>query len=119
MKNTQRFKDMLEKEMETILSELKTVGQRSDSNPSDWEAIETDALNIDKADDTEVAEGMEQFENNNAILNQLEKQLGDIKDALIKIEKGTYGICEVSGELIEIDRLEANPSARVCKLHMK
>ena len=33
-------------------------------------------------------------------------------DALEKIEAGKYGICEVSGEEIEADRLEAYPSAK-------
>jgi RNA polymerase-binding transcription factor DksA len=42
----------------------------------------------------------------------------DIKRALENIEQGTYGICEVGGEEIEEDRLEANPSARTCKAHL-
>ena len=41
-----------------------------------------------------------------------------VDEALEKIEKGTYGICETGGEKIEEDRLEANPSARTCKAHM-
>ena len=34
------------------------------------------------------------------------------------IAAGTYGTCEVSGEQIEEDRLEADPAARTCKAHM-
>ena len=32
---------------------------------------------------------------------------------------GTYGSCEISGEAIEVERLEANPAARTCKAHIE
>jgi len=38
----------------------------------------------------------------------------EIDDALRKIERGTYGICESCGELIPSARLEALPYARLC-----
>lgn len=39
-------------------------------------------------------------------------QLQDIEDALKKIEDGTYGLSEISGKPIPIERLEALPTAR-------
>ncbi|RKL67405.1 hypothetical protein CR203_08560 [Salipaludibacillus neizhouensis] len=39
-------------------------------------------------------------------------QLKDIKRSLDKFDNGTYGICETTGELIPVERLEANPTAR-------
>ena len=42
----------------------------------------------------------------------------EIDAALEKMEKGTYGICEVCNKPIEEDRLEANPAAKTCKEHM-
>ena len=117
IENIEHFKDMLEKEKESILKELQTVGRKNPVDPSDWEAVGPE-INRDRADETEVADNIEQYENNSAILEQLEKQLGNVKAALEKIAGGTYGLCEVSGEPIETDRLEANPSARTCKLHM-
>ncbi len=39
-------------------------------------------------------------------------RLHEINHALEKIEKGTYGICEMSGELISDERLMAMPTAR-------
>lgn len=39
-------------------------------------------------------------------------RLQEINLALDKIDKGTYGICEMSGELISDERLEAMPTAR-------
>ncbi|MGD9765956.1 MAG: TraR/DksA family transcriptional regulator [Candidatus Binatia bacterium] len=41
----------------------------------------------------------------------------DIEEALLRIELGEYGICEECGKPIELDRLEAAPTARFCKLH--
>ena len=44
--------------------------------------------------------------------NNERRELAEIDHALGKIESGTYGICEVSGELIGEMRLEAIPTAR-------
>ena len=40
--------------------------------------------------------------------------LHEIDDALVRIEEGTYGICEGTGEPIPKARLEAQPWARYC-----
>jgi DnaK suppressor protein len=37
-----------------------------------------------------------------------------IKEALQRLEQGTYGICEECGEEISEARLEARPVARLC-----
>ena len=34
--------------------------------------------------------------------------------ALERLDNGTYGTCEVCGELIAIERLEALPETRMC-----
>jgi len=48
----------------------------------------------------------------NAILaGRQEKFLRDLKNALIRIENKTYGICRVTGKLIGKDRLRAVPHA--------
>jgi RNA polymerase-binding transcription factor DksA len=47
-----------------------------------------------------------------AILEQLENDLAEIEAALHRLDEGTYGIDEVSGEPIERERLEAYPVAR-------
>jgi len=112
------FKDKLEKEQERLISELKTVGRINPDNPNDWEPVpgEKDDGTADKND---FADGIEEYEENTAILKQLEISLNEVKDALLKIEKGVYGKCEVSGEDIEKERLEAYPAAKTCKEHVK
>ena len=44
----------------------------------------------------------------------LKKTNTSIKDALLKIQKGTYGKCEKCGKQIEIARLLAMPTAKYC-----
>ncbi len=111
------WKGKLLKEQELLLEELKTVGRVNPSNPNDWEPVPAE-MDVDNADDNEMADMIEGYEGNTAILKQLETQLNEVKAALKRIEDGTYGVCEVSGELIEKERLEANPAARTSLKHM-
>ncbi len=112
------FKDKLEKEKILLEEELSTISRINPDNPSDWEATASD-MEVDSADENEVADKMEELEDNKSILNQLEPQLNEVKAALQRIDDGTYGICEISGKPIEKERLEANPSARTSIGSMK
>lgn len=114
--NLNKFKDLLLAEEKKLEEELATVGRKNPDNPADWEA--TPSYNESSSDLNDFSDSIESFETNTAILKQLETQLVDVKSALERIEDGTYGVCEISGELIEEDRLEANPAARTCKEHM-
>jgi RNA polymerase-binding transcription factor DksA len=47
-----------------------------------------------------------------SILEQLEEELAELEAALARIDAGTYGVDEVTGEAIDPERLEAVPTAR-------
>jgi RNA polymerase-binding transcription factor DksA len=47
-----------------------------------------------------------------SILEQLEAELDELQAALARIDDGTYGIDEVTGQPIDPARLEAFPTAR-------
>lgn len=117
-KDTQYFKEKLLREKTLLEEELVSIGKVNPDNPNDWDAT-SEKIEVDSADENEVADKMEELEENKAILHQLEPQLNEVKSALERIEKGTFGICEISGEPIERERLEANPSARTSIRHMK
>lgn len=117
-KDIQYFKEKLLKEKTLLEEELASIGKANPDNPDDWDAT-SGKIEVDSADENEVADKMEELEENKAILHQLEPQLNEVKLALKRIEDGTYGICEISGEPIEKKRLEANPSARTSIKHMK
>lgn len=110
------FKTKLTDYKEKLISELKTVGRINPENPNDWEAVPENTE--DSADPNDQADSIESYEENTATLNQLEQELFEVNEALVRIENGKYGICEVSGEEIEKERLEANPAARTCKAHI-
>lgn len=111
-----QLKTLLEKELKTLETELKTVGRKNPSNPKDWEPEATD-MDINASDEADIADNIENYESNTAVLKQLEAQYNSVKLALEKIKTGKYGICEVGEEQIETERLSANPSARTCLLH--
>ncbi len=118
-KDTQHFKDLLETEKQKLETELATVSRKNPNTPGDWQAVGEGTNGHDRADDTEVADSLETLEENTAITAQLETRLGEVTRALQKIKDGTYGICDVGGEEIEEDRLEANSAATTCKKHME
>ncbi len=111
------FREKLEAEKKLLETELDTVGRRNPNNPSDWEPKYTNT-NTDSADMLEVAEELGNYQNNISILNSLESKYNEVLKAIEKIHKNKYGVCEISGEVIEEDRLEANPSAKTCIAHM-
>ncbi|MET0997559.1 MAG: TraR/DksA C4-type zinc finger protein [Marmoricola sp.] len=49
-----------------------------------------------------------------ALVRQAERHLAEIDAALLRVEQGTYGICESCGEEVPAERLEARPTARTC-----
>ena len=108
-----KYKKLLEEELKTVTEELKSVGHVNPSNPGDWEAnAPKDAE--DDADENITADNIEAYEENSAILKQLEIRFNEIKAALNRIGEGKYGICEKCGKEIEEKRLDANPAATTC-----
>ena len=49
-----------------------------------------------------------------ALIQQAERHLLDIRDALERLGSGRYGVCERCGAAIPVERLEARPVARTC-----
>lgn len=115
-KDTERFREMLLKEKTELETELESVGRRVSGSVGGWEATAKD-MEVDTADENEVADKLEELEENSGIVDQLEKQLGDVVSALERIDKGVYGLCDICGEPIELERLEANPSSRISIKH--
>lgn len=116
MIDTKTYKEKLETEKKQLEEELSDIA-RYDEESGMWEAIPDQDL-TGEIDDNDAADRFEDFEKRSAVLTTLQARLTDINVALDKIARGTYGTCEVSGEPIEKERLDANPAARTCKLHI-
>ncbi len=114
--NTSHYKDLLEKELALLEKNLATVGRKNPYQKGDWEA--TEPQDGEETEEGDLADRLSEYNDNIGAVDQLESRLNNIKDALIRIEEGTYGICETCNEKIEEDRLEANPAATTCKSHM-
>jgi DnaK suppressor protein len=117
MTDTTKYRTRLEEEKARLEAELGTVGRRNPSNPEDWEAA---AINPEFVPDpNDLADQMTEYRQNTAILTDLENRYNEVKDALERIEKGTYGTCRICSKEIEEARLEADPSADTCKEHLE
>jgi RNA polymerase-binding transcription factor DksA len=115
-KDVEFFKKKLLAEKSELEEELSEIGQKDPSQPGGWEATSGN-IEVDAADENEVADKLEEFESNTSLVTQLENQLTEVKAALERVEAGKYGLCEVCGKPIEKERLEASPSARVSIKH--
>lgn len=97
-----RFKVSLEERLRELLGEAeKTVSGMSDvldtfPDPTDRATLETDRNFTLRIRDRE------------------RKLIGKIKEALERIENGTYGYCEACGEPIGEKRLMARPVTTLC-----
>ncbi len=49
-----------------------------------------------------------------ALAGNLRDSLVDVEAAIVKLDNGTFGVCENCGQAIVPARLEAKPAARLC-----
>ena len=100
--NKKFFRQLLAERLQTLLSEAnKTVTGMTDQSqnfpdPTDRASMESDR----------------NFELR--IRDRERRLIPKIKDALDRIEFGTYGICEDCGEFISTERLKARPVTTLC-----
>jgi len=96
------YRNLLTKKMEGLLTEAgKTVVDMSDEeetfpDPTDRASLESDRNFLLRIRDRE------------------RKLIAKIREGLERIEKGTFGICEVCGDEISEERLEARPVTTLC-----
>jgi len=111
----QKIKEKLEEEKSILNEELSGMGSK-DSITSDWEAVPDKEEMMSDLND--LADKYEEFEFRSSTVDILDLRLKNVLHALGKIDTEKFGICEIGGEMIEEDRMNANPAARTCKKHM-
>lgn len=109
-----RYSDKALKEFKVLIEEKITKAQ------NDLELIKSAYMNDGNngTDDTaptfkafeEGSETMSKEANTQLAIRQ-EKFIRDLKNALIRIENKTYGVCRVTGKLINSERLKLVPHA--------
>ncbi len=101
-------RDRLETEqarVEGLIGELRTELGTSE-NDGTSELADYDQHPADTASETF------EREKDLSILEQLEAELAELQAALARVDEGTYGTDEVTGEPIDPERLDALPTAR-------
>jgi RNA polymerase-binding transcription factor DksA len=114
MEKSNNYSDEALQEFKTIIEEKITKAQK------DLELIRSAYMNDGNngTDDTsptfkafeEGSETMSKEANTQLAIRQ-EKFIRDLKNALIRIENKTYGVCRVTGKLISPERLKLVPHA--------
>lgn len=89
-----------------LVTDLRSEGLDQEESDQSGELTHYDQHPADQASDTF------EREKDLAILEGLENELAEIEAALQRLDDGTYGIDEVTGEPIAADRLAAYPMAR-------
>lgn len=107
--NIEDLKKQLVTEKEHLEEQLKSLGKENPENPADWDA---NAADIERDMDRNVqADKHEEYGERSATLSELEVRHANVAKALERIEQGTYGFDEETGDPIAKERLEANPAA--------
>lgn len=107
------LKQSLEKERSELTEGLKSFATPDKNLKGDWDTKYEDI----GSDIDENAQEVTEYATRIPIEHELELRLKDVGDALEKISKNTYGLCENCGEPISEERLKANPAARNCVQH--
>lgn len=102
-KQINELKEILEQRKETIESNI----QDSIDNISKLH-------DCDCKDDLDFAEASSDSFTSGVIVKQQQQELKEIEEALDRIKKGTYGVCEMCDEMIALGRLKAKPFAKFC-----
>lgn len=95
------FRDRLENEKRALL-------ENAQNTLDSMQSIEPDTDHNDRASVEE--KYLLEFK----VRDRERKLLKKIEDSLIRIDKGTYGWCQVTGEPIGIPRLLVRPTAALC-----
>lgn len=107
----EELKTKLEEQKKSLQKELESFASEDPNLKHNWEAKYPAREDSDKE---EAADDAQEYDNALSLEYSLELKLKDVKNALEKIEKGGYGICENCGKEITEERLLACPEAKTC-----
>jgi len=114
-KTIEEFKEKLEKEKKQIEKQLKTFATKDKNVKGDWDTKFPNLNGASGEADLETsADEVEEYNSLLPIEYNLELRLQNINDALKKIKKRDYGICEKCKKQIPNERLRVYPEAKLC-----
>lgn len=105
-----KIEEQLHKEKEKLERELAQFSAKNIRNPDDYTALFPQFGEKEEDNAVEVA----QYSDNLTLERTLESTLRDVKAALERIKKGTYGTCKYCRKPIDARRLIARPTSSSC-----
>lgn len=118
MKDAEYYKKVLFEEKTKLEQALNELGVRNAQDTDNWD-VAVPVSDVMVSDENELADQAEEAHIDSIVKDELDARYRLVCHALDRIDKGTYGICEVGGEQIEEERINANPAARTCKTHLR
>ena len=108
--DAERARQLLDTERERLEDLLGAAGRVTEESR---EAEQGELSHVDQHPADEATELFEQ-ERNLGLEQDIGRQVAEVDAALERVDRGTYGVCEVCGRPIPEERLEAMPAARLC-----
>ena len=93
-----------------LLARKESILANINSSRANIDELKNQEIN----DDLDYAELVSDSFTEGMIANHQVEELRQIEESLIKISKGTYGICDMCGVVIPLGRLKAKPFAKFC-----
>lgn len=107
----EQLKRQLKENKKRLEAQLESFATKDPHVKHDWD---TRYPRIPEGSIEEAADEVEEYESNVEIEHTLETQLRDVNEALERIERGSYGMCEKCAHAISEERLRAFPEGRLC-----
>ena len=110
-KDLRHFKELLLKKRKEMTSHMEFIRESEGENTLKDATGDHSAYSFHMAD-----QGTDAMEREKAFLflSREEKYFQQIERSLTAIDLGEYGICRVCGKEIDVERLKAVPTTRIC-----
>jgi RNA polymerase-binding transcription factor DksA len=99
--DTSEYRTLLVDERSRLIERLTELGLMADQQPATASVVDSSQVTAWRNEGRSTGE-------------QLQYALDEVDQAIIRLDNGTYGICEGCHEMIAPARLEARPESRLC-----
>lgn len=103
--------DFIESQRQRLIDLRDELGGVRDGLGEDERELEGQGDDFSETDSGDMSQSIFDREMDASVGEQIKRRLREVERALQKIEEGTYGICDDTGESIPRGRLEAVPEA--------
>ena len=111
MTNEVLDRDFIESQRRRLIDLRGELGGVRDDLSEDEHELEGQGDDFTETDSGDMSQSIFEREMDASVGEQIERRLKDVERALQKVEEGTYGVCDDTGESIPRGRLEAVPEA--------